>query len=124
MIKEHAFGGIQAIRGMKQMCVMAVLSGMLGACASGPPPSDSGERPIPPGIERRIHPNVTTQDQVLALLGKPVARLMESTDHGHVHVWTYSYLDTENPQGSKSEALTITFDDKTFVVLSVKRGPL
>ena len=92
------------------------------ACAEYSPPPGIGEKPIPPGIENQIHPNSTTQDDVWSLLGEPVARLKTQTKQGHVHVWKYSYMDLQSP--AKSESLTITFDDKSFVVLSVTRGPL
>jgi outer membrane protein assembly factor BamE (lipoprotein component of BamABCDE complex) len=81
---------------------------------------EAGEKPIPPGIENQIHPQKTTQDEVLALLGEPVARMKE----GSVHVFTYSYLDLQNPKNVTGESLTITFDDKNFIVLSVTRGPI
>ncbi|WP_342346410.1 hypothetical protein [uncultured Nitrospira sp.] len=85
---------------------------------------ETGERPIPPGIEKQILPHKTTQDDVLTLLGEPIARLKTKTGGGHIHIWTYSYMDLQSPSQDKGESLTITFDDKSFVVLSVTRGPL
>lgn len=85
---------------------------------------EAGERPIPVGIENQIHPNTTTQDEVLAMLGEPVARLKSQTKEGHVHTWTYSYMDLQGTHMVKGESLTITFDDKKFVVTSVTRGPI
>jgi hypothetical protein len=61
---------------------------------------------------------------VLTLLGEPVARLKTKTNEGHIHIWTYSYMDLQSTSQNKGESLTITFDDKTFVVQSVTRGPL
>ena len=98
---------------------------ILSACAQPTPYLyEAGEKPIPPGIENQIHPDSTTQDDVLALLGEPVARLKTTTKKGHVHVWTYSYMNLQDTQNGKGESLTITFDDKSFVVISVIRGPL
>ena len=97
----------------------------LSACVQNPSYLyEAGENPIPPGIENEIHPHKTSQDDVLALLGEPVARLKVQTPEGHVHTWTYSYLDLKRTPIDKSESLTITFDDKKFLVISVKRGPL
>jgi outer membrane protein assembly factor BamE (lipoprotein component of BamABCDE complex) len=94
---------------------------LLSACTRTTPDIyEAGEKPIPPGIENQIHPKITTQDEVLALLGEPVARMRE----GSMHVFTYSYLALQNTDNAKSESLTITFDDKNLVVLSVIRGPL
>jgi outer membrane protein assembly factor BamE (lipoprotein component of BamABCDE complex) len=94
---------------------------LLSACTQTTPYIyEAGEKPIPPGIENQIHPKITTQDEVLALLGEPVARMRE----GSMHVFTYSYLALQNTDNAKSESLTITFDDKNLVVLSVIRGPL
>lgn len=98
---------------------------LLSACTqTSPYLYEAGEKPIPPGIETKIHPNITTQDDVLALLGEPVARLKTTTKEGHIHFWTYSYLNLQGPSKGKGESLTITFDDQSFVVLSVTRGPL
>lgn len=98
---------------------------VLSACAQPTPYLyEAGEKPIPPGIENQIHPNSSTQDDVLALLGEPVARLKTTTKEGHVHVWTYSYMILKGTQKGKGESLKITFDDKSFVVISVIRGPL
>ena len=98
---------------------------LLSACTQTTPYLyEAGERPIPPGIETQIHPNITTQDDVLALLGEPVARLKTTTKEGHIHFWTYSYMNLQGPSKGKGESLTITFDDQSFVVLSVTRGPL
>jgi outer membrane protein assembly factor BamE (lipoprotein component of BamABCDE complex) len=98
---------------------------ILSACAQPTPYLyEAGEKPIPPGIENQIHPNSSTQDDVLALLGEPVARLKTTTKEGHVHVWTYSYMILKGTQKGKGESLKITFDDKSFVVISVIRGPL
>ena len=98
---------------------------ILSACAQPTPYLyEAGEKPIPPDIENQIHPNSSTQDDVLALLGEPVARLKTTTKEGHVHVWTYSYMILQGTQKGKGESLTITFDDKSFVVMSVIRGPL
>ncbi len=93
---------------------------LLACTQNSPYIYEAGEKPIPPGIENQIHPKTTTQDEVLALLGEPVARMRE----GSVHVFTYSYLALPNTENAKSESLTITFDDKNLVVLSVTRGPL
>ena len=102
-----------------------VLMILLSACAQNSAYLyEMGERPIPPGIENQILPHATTQDEVLTLLGEPVARLKTKTNEGHIHIWTYSYLDLQSPSHDKGESLTITFDDKTFVVQSVVRGPL
>lgn len=102
-----------------------VLTILLSACAQNPAYLyEMGERPIPPGIEKQILPHTTTQDDVLTLLGEPVARLKTKTNEGHIHIWTYSYMDLQSTSHDKGESLTITFDDKTFVVLSVTRGPL
>lgn len=102
-----------------------VLTILLAACAQNPAYLyEMGERPIPIGIEKEIIPNTTTQDDVLTLLGEPVARLKTKTHEGHIHIWTYSYMDLQSTSQDKGESLTITFDDKTFVVQSVTRGPL
>ncbi|WNM63609.1 hypothetical protein [Candidatus Nitrospira neomarina] len=102
-----------------------VLTILLAACAQNPAYLyEMGERPIPIGIENEIIPHSTTQDEVLTLLGEPVARLKTKTHEGHIHIWTYSYMDLQSTSGDKGESLTITFDDKTFVVQSVTRGPL
>jgi hypothetical protein len=102
-----------------------VLTILLSACAQNPAYLyEMGERPIPPGIENQILPHTTTQDDVLTLLGEPVARLKTKTNEGHIHIWTYSYMDLQSTSQNKGESLTITFDDKTFVVQSVTRGPL
>jgi outer membrane protein assembly factor BamE (lipoprotein component of BamABCDE complex) len=98
---------------------------LLSACARTPAYLyEAGERPIPIGIENEIHPKITTQDEVLAMLGEPVARLKSQTKDGHVHTWTYSYMALEGTHMVKGESLTITFDDKNFVVTSVVRGPI
>jgi hypothetical protein len=102
-----------------------VLTILLSACAQNPAYLyEMGERPIPPGIEKQILPHTTTQDDVLTLLGEPVARLKTKTNEGHIHIWTYSYMDLQSTSQDKGESLTITFDDTSFVVLSVTRGPL
>ncbi len=106
-------------------CFLVFAAFLLSACAQTSPYLDEvGEKPIPPGIENQIHPNITTQNDVLALLGEPVARLKTTTKEGHVHFWTYSYMNLQGPSKGKGESLTITFDDKNFVVISVTRGPL
>ena len=98
---------------------------ILSACAQPTPYLyEAGEKPIPPGIENQIHPNSSTQDDVLALLGEPVARLKTTTKEGHVHVWTYSYMNLQGTQKGTGESLTITFDSESFLVTSVIRGPL
>jgi len=98
---------------------------LLSACTQNPAYLyDAGERPIPPDIEKQILPQTTTQDEVLTLLGEPVARLKTKTKEGHIHIWTYSYMDLQSTTPGKGESLTITFDDKSFLVLSVTRGPL
>ena len=98
---------------------------LLSACAQGPSYLyEAGEKPIPPGIENQILPNTTTQDDVLTLLGEPVARLKTSMKEGHVHVWVYSFLYLDGPQKGNGESLTVTFDNESFVVISVVRGPL
>ncbi|MDR4492874.1 MAG: hypothetical protein AB7P17_15800 [Nitrospirales bacterium] len=94
------------------------------ACAQISPPPGTGEKAIPPGIENQIYPDVTTQDEVLAMLGEPVARLKTQTDEGHFHIWTYSYMDLQSKDGDQGESLTIVFDNKSFLVKSVTRGPL
>lgn len=102
-----------------------ILTIFLAACAQNPAYLyEIGERPIPVGIEKEIIPHTSTQDDVLTLLGEPVARLKTKTHEGHIHIWTYSYMDLQSPTQDKGESLTITFDDKTFVVQSVTRGPL
>lgn len=102
-----------------------VLTILLAACAQNPAYLyEMGERPIPIGIEKEIIPHTSTQDDVLTLLGEPVARLKTRTHEGHIHIWTYSYMDLQSTSQDKGESLTITFDDKTFVVQSVNRGPL
>ncbi|MFZ1748268.1 MAG: hypothetical protein WBO24_18090 [Nitrospirales bacterium] len=102
-----------------------VLTILLVACAQNPAYLyEMGERPIPIGIEKEIIPHTSTQDDVLTLLGEPVARLKTKTHDGHIHIWTYSYMDLQSTSQDKGESLTITFDDKTFVVQSVTRGPL
>ncbi|GJL60912.1 MAG: hypothetical protein NPIRA03_37690 [Nitrospirales bacterium] len=102
-----------------------VLTILLSACVHNPDYFyEIGERPIPPGIEKKIIPHTTTQDDVLNLLGEPVVRLKTQSNEGHIHIWTYSYMDLESPTHDKGESLTITFDDDTFVVQSVTRGPL
>jgi len=106
-------------------CFLVFATFLLSACAQTSPSLDEiGEKPIPPGIENQIHPKITTQDDVLALLGEPVARLKTTTKEGHVHFWTYSYMNLQGPSKGKGESLTITFDDQNFVVISVTRGPL
>ena len=97
---------------------------LFSACAQIFPPPGTGENPIPPGIENQIYPNVTTQDEVLAILGEPVARLKTQTTEGHFHIWTYSFMDLQSKDGSQGESLTIVIDDKSFLVKSVTRGPL
>jgi hypothetical protein len=98
---------------------------LLSACAQGPSYLyEVGENPIPPGIENQILPNTTTQDDVLTLLGEPVARLKTTAKEDHVHVWTYSYMYLQGPQKGNGESLIITFDNESFVVMSVIRGPL
>src|SRR5690606_8241554 len=102
-----------------------VLTILLAACAQNPGYLyEMGERPIPIGIEKEIIPHTSTQDDVLTLLGEPVARLKTQTHEGHIHIWTYSYMDLQSTSQDEGESLTITFDDKTFVVQSVNRGPL
>jgi hypothetical protein len=102
-----------------------VLMILFSACGQNPAYLyETGERPIPIGIEKEIIPHSTTQDEVLTLLGEPVARLKTKTHEGHIHIWTYSYMDLRSTSQDKGESLTITFDDKTFVVQSVTRGPL
>ena len=102
-----------------------ILTILLAACAQNPAYLyEMGERPIPVGIEKEIIPHTSTQDDVLTLLGEPVARLKTKTHEGHIHIWTYSYMDLQSPTQDKGESLTITFDDETFVVQSVTRGPL
>ena len=102
-----------------------VLTILLAACTQNPAYLyEMGERPIPIGIEKEIIPQTTTQDEVLTLLGEPVARLKTKTHEGHIHIWTYSYMDLQSTSHDKGESLTITFDDKTLVVQSVTRGPL
>ena len=102
-----------------------VLTILLAACAQNPAYLyEMGERPIPIGIEKEIIPHTSTQDDVLTLLGEPIARLKTKRGDGHIHIWTYSYMDLQSTSQDKGESLTITFDDKTFVVQSVNRGPL
>ena len=110
---------------IQQTCSFVLTTFLLSACAQSPSYLyEAGEKPIPPGIENQIHPNTTTQDDVLALLGEPVARLKTTTKEGHVHVWKYSYMNLQGTQKGKGESLTITFDNERFVVMSVIRGPL
>ena len=110
---------------IQQTCSLVLTTFLLSACAQSPSYLyEAGENPLPPGIENQIHPNSTTQDDVLALLGEPVARLKTATKDGHVHVWTYSYMNLQGDQKGKGESLTITFDNERFVVMSVIRGPL
>jgi outer membrane protein assembly factor BamE (lipoprotein component of BamABCDE complex) len=110
---------------IQRTCSLILTTFLLSACAQPTPYLyEAGEKPFPPGIENQIHPNSTTQDDVLALLGEPVARLKTTTKEGHVHVWTYSYLNLHGPQKGNGESLTITFDNESFVVISVIRGPL
>jgi SmpA/OmlA family protein len=109
----------------QQTYLLVLITFILSACGQTTPYLyEPGEEPIPPGIENQIHPNSTTQDDVLALLGEPVARLKTKTKEGHIHIWTYSYMNLQGTQNGTGESLTITFDDKSFVVLSVIRGPL
>ena len=61
---------------------------------------------------------------MLALLGEPVARLKTTTKEGRIHFWTYSYLNLQGPSKDTGESFTITFDDQSFLVISVTRGPL
>jgi len=115
----------RAMDWMPRIGFLGLIPFFLSACAQSPSYLyEAGEHPIPPGIENQIHPQKTSQDDVLALLGEPVARLKVQTPEGHVHTWTYSYLDLKKTPIDKSESLTITFDDKKFLVISVKRGPL
>ena len=122
--------GIAACKKMERhrvqvTCLLVFATFLLSACAqTSPYLYEAGEKPIPPDIENQIHPNITTQDDVLALLGEPVARLKTTTKEGHIHFWTYSYLNLQGPSKGKGESLTITFDDQSFVVISVTRGPL
>jgi hypothetical protein len=122
--------GIAAFKKMERhrvqvICFLVFTTFLLSACAQTSSYFDEvGEKPIPPGIETQIHPNITTQDDVLALLGEPVVRLKTTTKEGHIHFWTYSYLNLQGPSKGKGESLTITFDDQSFLVLSVTRGPL
>lgn len=111
--------------GIPRTCSLILTIILLSACAQSPAYLyEMGERPIPPGIEKEIIPHITTQDDVLTLLGEPVARLKTKTNEGHIHIWTYSYMDLQSTSQDKGESLAITFDDKTFVVLSVTRGPI
>jgi len=114
----------KAINWARRTCSIVLTTLLLSACAQISPSPGPGEKPIPPGIENQIYPNTTTQDDVLALLGDPVVRLKTKTKEGHVHIWTYSYMDLQSTSQVKGESLTITFDDKSFLVLSVIRGPL
>lgn len=110
---------------IQRTCSLVFTTILLSACAQTPAYLyETGERPIPPGIEKQILPHTTTQDDVLTLLGEPVARLKTKTKEGHIHIWTYSYMDLQSTSQDKGESLTITFDDKSFVVLTVTRGPL
>ena len=110
---------------IQQTCTFVLTIILLSACAQNPAYLyETGERPIPPGIEKQILPHKTTQDDVLTLLGEPIARLKTKTGEGHIHIWTYSYMDLQSLSQDKGESLTITFDDKSFVVLTVTRGPL
>jgi outer membrane protein assembly factor BamE (lipoprotein component of BamABCDE complex) len=110
---------------IQRTCSLVLTTFLLSACSQTTPYLyEAGERPFPPGIENQIHPNSSTQDDVLALLGEPVARLKTTTKEGHVHVWKYSYMNLQGPQKGNGESLTITFDNKSFVVTSVIRGPL
>ena len=110
---------------IQQTCSLVLTTFLLSACAQSPSYLyEAGEKPLPPGIENEIHPNSTTQNDVLVLLGEPVARLKTATKDGHVHVWTYSYMNLQGDQKGKGESLTITFDNERFVVMSVIRGPL
>lgn len=110
---------------IQRTCTLVLTFILLSACAQNPAYLyETGERPIPPGIEKQILPHKTTQDDVLTLLGEPIARLKTKTGEGHIHIWTYSYMDLQSPSQDKGESLTITFDDQSFVVLSVTRGPL
>lgn len=110
---------------IQRTCSLVLTTFLLSACAQSTPYLyEAGEKPIPPGIENQIHPNTTTQDDVLALLGEPVARLKTTTKEGHVHVWTYSYMNPQGAQKGNGESLTITFDNESFMVISVIRGPL
>jgi hypothetical protein len=112
-------------RWVQVICCFVFTMFLLSACAqTSPYLYEAGEKPIPPGIENQIHPNITTQDDVLALLGEPVARLKTTTKEGHIHFWTYSYMNLQGPSKGKGESLTITFDDQSFLVISVTRGPL
>ncbi|MDH4194799.1 MAG: hypothetical protein OEW33_00700 [Nitrospirota bacterium] len=113
-----------AIKWTRRTCSLMLTTLLLTACTQFSPSPGTGEKPIPPGIENQIYPNATTQDDVLALLGDPVVRLKTKTKEGHVHIWTYSYMDLQSTPQGKGESLTITFDDKSFLVLSVTRGPL
>lgn len=111
--------------GILRTCTFILTIILLSACVQNRAYLyETGERPIPPGIEKQILPHKTTQDDVLTLLGEPIARLKTKTGGGHIHIWTYSYMDLQSPSHDKGESLTITFDDKSFVVLSVTRGPL
>jgi outer membrane protein assembly factor BamE (lipoprotein component of BamABCDE complex) len=110
---------------IQRTCFLVLTVVLLSACAQNPSYLyETGERPIPQDIENQILPHTTTQDEVLTLLGEPVARLKTKTSEGHVHIWTYSYMDLRSTPPGKGESLTITFDDKSFVVQSVTRGPL
>jgi len=108
----------------QRTCGLILTTFLLSACAQFFPSPGTGEKPIPPDIEKQIYPNATSQDDVLALLGDPVARIKTKTKDGHVHVWTYSYMNLQSTSQVKGESLTITFDDASFLVLSVTRGPL
>ena len=106
-------------------CFLILITVLFSACGQNRAYLyEAGERPIPRDIENQIVPHTTTQDDVLTLLGEPVARLKTKTTEGHIHIWTYSYLDLQSTTPGKGESLTITFDDKSFVVQSVTRGPL
>jgi hypothetical protein len=123
-IRRNAAFKIRERYWIQRTCFLILTTFLLSACAQFFPSPGTGEKPIPPGIENQIYPNATTQDDVLALLGDPVARLKTKTKDGHVHVWTYSYMDLRSTSQIKGESLTITFDDNSFVVLSVTRGPI
>ena len=54
---------------IQQTCSVVLATFLLSACAQAPSYLyETGEKPIPPGIENQIHPNTTTQDEVLASL--------------------------------------------------------
>ena len=67
-------------------CFLILITVLFSACGQNRAYLyEAGERPIPRDIENQIVPHTTTQDDVLTLLGEPVARLIS----GPIPIWIF-----------------------------------